>query len=140
MAACPVVSCAPLLGKGKCGRIKSTMANGKTTIYYYTSARGENSVKEFVDSLEEKQQAKILRIFQLVEEYGLRAVSPHLKKVTGTPLWEIRTLGKDNIRILYIVPEKNAVLALHGFIKKKQKTPRKELDIAFNRYQLWKRG
>ena len=116
------------------------MANGKTIIYYYTSARGENPVKEFIDSLEERQQVKILRIFQLIEEYGLRAASSHAKKVTGTPLWEIRTLGKDNIRILYIVPEKSAVLALHGFVKKKRKTPRKELDMALNRYQLWKGG
>lgn len=116
------------------------MANGKTTIYYYVSSSGENPVRDFLDSLEEKQQAKVLRIFQLLEEYGLRAVAPHLKKVAGTPLWEIRTLGRDNIRILYIVPEKNAVLALHGFVKKKQKTPRKELDTALNRYQSWKGG
>src|SRR3989344_4750578 len=116
------------------------MAHGKTVIYYYISSRGGNPVKEFLDSLEEKQQAKILRIFQLIEEYGLQAVAAHLKKVTGTPLWEIRTLGKDNIRILYIVPERRAVLALHGFVKKKQKTPRKELDMALNRYQLWKGG
>ncbi|MEK7510011.1 MAG: type II toxin-antitoxin system RelE/ParE family toxin [Patescibacteria group bacterium] len=115
------------------------MANGKTTIYYYLSSRGENPVKEFLDSLGESQQVKILRIFQHIEEHGLQAVLPHLKKVTGTPLWEIRTLGKDNIRVLYIVPEKNAVLALHGFVKKKQKTPSKEINMALNRYELWKR-
>ena len=112
----------------------------KTAIYYYTSSQGENPVKEFLNSLEENQQVKILRIFQHIEEYGLQAVSPHLKKLSGTPLWEIRTLGKDNIRILYIVPEKNAVLALHGFVKKKQKTPRKEIDSALHRYQAWRGG
>ena len=114
------------------------MQNQKTTVYYYISSRGENPVKEFLDSLEESQQAKILRIFQHIEEYGLQAVLPHLKKVTDTPLWEIRTLGRDNIRILYIVPEKDAILALHGFIKKKQKTPRKEIDTAVDRYEAWK--
>lgn len=116
------------------------MANTKTIVYYYTSPRGENPVKEFLDSLDESQQAKVLRIFQHIEEYGLRAVLPHLKKVTSTPLWEIRILGKDNIRILYIVPERNAVLALHGFIKKKQKTPRGEIETAVHRYAAWKKG
>ena len=62
------------------------MVNTKTTIYYYLSSQGENPVKEFLDSLQESQQVKILRIFQHIEEHGLQAVLPHLKKVTGTPL------------------------------------------------------
>src|SRR3989344_788427 len=114
--------------------------NLKTTIYYYTFSGRENPIKEFLDSLEETQQVKVLRLFQSIEEYGLQAVAPHLKKVTGTPLWEMRILGKDNIRIFYVVPKKNAVLVLHGFIKKKQKPPRGEIDLALQRYDKWKRG
>jgi phage-related protein len=113
------------------------MEKAQTTIHYYISSRGENPVKEFLDSLQENQQAKILRIFQYIEEYGLQVVLPHIKKLAGSPLWEIRILGKDNIRILYIIAEKNAILVLHGFIKKKQKTPHKEIDIAINRYKIW---
>ena len=114
--------------------------NAKTTIYYYAFSERKNPVREFLDSLEETQQAKILRLFQSIEEYGLQAAAPHLKKVAGTPLWEMRILGKDNIRIFYVVPKKNAVLVLHGFIKKKQKTPRGEIDLALQRYDRWKRG
>ena len=110
------------------------------TVYYYISPKGENPVKEFLDSLEENQQAKVLRIFQHIQEHGLQAVLPHLKKLTGTPLWEMRILGKDNIRILYIVPQGDAVLVLHGFVKKRQKTPQKEIETALQRYELWKRG
>ncbi|MBI2642123.1 MAG: type II toxin-antitoxin system RelE/ParE family toxin [Candidatus Wildermuthbacteria bacterium] len=116
------------------------LENLKTKIYYYTFSRKKNPIKEFLDSLEETQQVKILRLFEYIEEYGLQAVAPHLKKVVGTLLWEMRILGKDNIRIFYVVPEKNAVLVLHGFIKKEQKTPRREIDLALQRYDWWKRG
>lgn len=70
-----------------------------------------------------------------LQEYGLSAIIPNVKKLSGTPLWEIRILGQDNIRILYVTIEKNAILVLHGFIKKKQKTPPKEIKIALLRYK-----
>jgi len=109
----------------------------KSTIYYYHTSDGKIPIKEFIDSLSLKQQAKVLRIFQYIEEYGLQTVLPHVKKLSGLPLWEIRILGKDNIRIFYVVLLKETVLMLHGFIKKSQKTPQKEINIALNRYNDW---
>ncbi len=107
----------------------------KGAVQYYLTPAGENPVSDFLDSLTQQQQNKILRIFSYIETYGLLSVIPHLKKVVGTPLWEIRILGKDNIRILYITLTENTIMALHGFIKKKQKTPQKELSIALARYE-----
>lgn len=109
----------------------------KYQVYYYISNSGDNPIKDFIDSLSEKQQVKILRIFQYIEDYGLPAVLPHIKKLQGIPLWEIRILGKDNIRVIYAVPLQNYVLLLHGFLKKSQKSPRKELTIALKRYDAW---
>lgn len=106
-----------------------------TEIYYYINARGENPVLEFILSLESQGQAKVRRLFLTIEKYGLDTIIPHLKKLTGTPLWEIRIVGKDSIRILYVVSDKNSILVLHGFVKKTQKTPEKEIAIALNRYQ-----
>lgn len=108
------------------------------TIYYYISPSGDNPVKNFLDSLSVKQQVKILRIFQYLKEYGLKAIIPHTRKLSGTLFWEIRILGKDNIRIIYFIPNKDSVLILHGFTKKDQKTPVKEIEICFKRYQSWK--
>lgn len=96
-------------------------------VQYYVGSRGENPVKTFIESLSKQQKAKIFRIVLTIEEYGLLAILPHTKKLSGTPLWEIRILGKDNIRILYVTVEQDIVLVLHGFIKKKQKTPSKEI-------------
>jgi phage-related protein len=48
-------------------------------------------------------------------------------------LWEIRSrLSEGNARILFTVREDKIVL-LHGFIKKSQKTPQRELHVARQR-------
>lgn len=106
-------------------------------IYYYTSPAGSNPVKQFIDSLAPQQQTKILRIFQYIQRYGFTVRLPQIKKLTGSPLWEIKILGKHNLRILYVIPKENLVLILHGFIKKTAKTPKKELETALNRYHEW---
>lgn len=106
-------------------------------VVYYTYD-GENPVSDFLDSLSPGQQTKLLRIFNNIKQYGLDSVIPHLKKLEGTPFWEIRVLGKDNLRVIYIVPTQFYVLLLHGFSKKKQKTPAKELEKARGRFREWK--
>ena len=70
-------------------------------------------------------------------EHGINSIPQHIKKLTGTPLWEIRILGKDNIRIFYVLPQREVILVLHGFIKKTQKTNPKEINTALKRYQQW---
>ena len=72
--------------------------------------------------------------------YGLSSILPHTKKLTGTPFWEIRILGRDNIRVLYAIPFQNSVLILHGFVKKTQKTPVQELQVAISRFEQWKKN
>ena len=107
----------------------------KWKIVYYISATGENPVSDFLDTLQKQTQSKILRIFHNIEEYGLRSVIPHVKKLSGTPFWEIRILGQGSIRVIYVIIMNFQILVLHGFIKKTLKTPLKELEIAKNRYQ-----
>lgn len=109
----------------------------KWQVVYFINNEGDNPVSEFLDTLLDNQQAKILRILHNIKEYGLSSVIPHVRKLSGTLLWEIRILGQDNIRVIYVVPGELKVLVLHGFVKKKQKTPAKEIGIAFNRYKQW---
>lgn len=106
-------------------------------VVYYTYEE-ENPVSDFLDGLSPGQQAKLLRVFSNIRDYGLDSVIPHLKKLEGTPFWEIRVLGKDNLRVIYIVPTQFYVLLLHGFSKKKQKTPAKEIEKAKSRFKEWK--
>lgn len=107
----------------------------KWQVIYYISPSGNNPIDDFLESLSENQQSKLIRIFHYIKEYGLQSVIPHIRKLSGTPFWEIRILGHDNIRTIYVVPKEQRVLILHGFIKKSPKTPTKEINIALNRFQ-----
>ncbi|MBI4038537.1 type II toxin-antitoxin system RelE/ParE family toxin [Candidatus Daviesbacteria bacterium] len=104
----------------------------KWKVLYYISPSGDNLVRNFLD-VHLKVKVKALRIFSNIEEYGLTAVIPHIKKLTGTPLWEIRILGEDSVRILYVTRRKKQVVLLHAFVKKKDKTPKREIDVALVR-------
>ena len=106
-------------------------------VLYYTTFTGENPFGRFLDSLSERQQRKILRILTTIGAYGLTSAIPHIKKLRGTPLWEIRILGQDNIRVLYAVLVNDSILILHGFSKKSQKTPTKEIKTAIDRLNDW---
>lgn len=106
-------------------------------LLYYISPAGDNPVSNFLFSLSERQQQKLIRIFKHLEEFGVKGPRENVKKLSGTPLWEIRILGNDNIRIIYVVIIHGQVLLLHAFIKKKQKTPIQELKTSLNRYREW---
>lgn len=102
-------------------------------VIYYISASGEIPVRDFLDTAGPKLKAKALRILLHIEEYGLQAAIGHIKKLIGTPLWEIRILGVDSARILYVTQVGKRILLLHAFYKKTQKTPQKEIAIAVRR-------
>ena len=107
----------------------------KWKIELYENTRGEKPVEAFFDSLEAKAKLKINYAIELLEEFGLAGAYPHVKKLTGSNLWEYRILGSDSIRIFYVAMTGKIFLILHGFKKKKQKTPIKEIKIAKERFE-----
>lgn len=98
-------------------------------IYYYITARGENPVMIFIDC-HTISKSKVMRILDVISKYGLQQATQYIKKLTGTPLWEIRVLGQESVRILYITQKGNSIVLLHAFEKKTQKTPLRELAVA----------
>ena len=105
-------------------------------VVYYISPSGKIPVKEFLDAVNPKFKTKVLRILIHVQEYGLQAVTSHVKKLAGIPLWEIRILGGDSVRILFVTQLGKRILLLHAFTKKTNKTPAKEIAIALKRLVL----
>ncbi|OGE25114.1 hypothetical protein A3C26_02140 [Candidatus Daviesbacteria bacterium RIFCSPHIGHO2_02_FULL_39_12] len=108
-------------------------------IEYYKTTGKKSPVEEFIFSLDVKAQNKIVDMLTLLKEFGITLSLPHVKKVTGTSLWELRILGSNNFRFFYIVQTGKIFLLLHGFQKKKQKTDQRKIDIALKRlaeYQL----
>ena len=57
-----------------------------------------------------------------------------LVRPLGRGLWEVRSrIGDGQIaRVLFCVDEGEMVL-LHGFVKKSEKTPKKDIDLALGR-------
>ena len=104
-------------------------------VSFYTPLGKVSPTKEFLDSCQPSVRAKILRQLKYVEEFGLNQAILNLKKITNTPLWELRILGKDNVRVVCVSQPGKVVRVLHIFVKKKQKTPAKELNIALTRYK-----
>ena len=104
-------------------------------VAFYTPSGKASPIKKFLDSCPPKLRVKVLRQFQYVQEFGLSPAIPNLKKITKTSLWELRILGRDNVRIICAPLPKKEVKILHIFRKKKQKTPAKELNLALKRYQ-----
>jgi phage-related protein len=79
-------------------------------------------------------KARFVRIGELIEAVGLPNVrEPHVKHLRG-PIWEIRLKGKDGIaRAFYVTAQPQRVVVLRVFVKKTQKTPNSEIDLALQR-------
>jgi len=105
----------------------------KWKVLLYRTLQGGSPVKTFIDSLELKVQSKVYSAIKLLEVFGILVSLPHVKKMAGTDLWELRILGSDSVRILYITITDKTFLLLHGFKKKKNKIPSKEIKIAKER-------
>lgn len=56
----------------------------KFRVIYYISPSGEKPIGKFLDSLDQRSQSKILRIFQYIKEFGIDSVKKHIKKLSGT--------------------------------------------------------
>ena len=84
--------------------------------------------------LADDQKAHFQRIVALIREHGLERVRfPHVRHIDG-PLWEIRLKGRSGIaRGLYVTCVGKRVLVVRIFVKKTEKTPRSEIELALNR-------
>lgn len=78
--------------------------------------------------------ARFRYISQLIEEFGVERVrEPHVKHLRGS-LWEMRLRGKDRIsRALYVTVVGQRVVVVRVFIKKTQRTPSREIELALKR-------
>lgn len=79
-------------------------------------------------------QARLWRIAELLEVWGPHKVGmPYTRHLEGR-IWEIRLSGKAGIsRVMYAALMDRKLILLRAFVKKTQKTPRQEIDLALRR-------
>ena len=96
----------------------------------------DEETKSALDALPLDMRANFQRIVELIQTHGLERVrEPYLKHLEG-PLWEMRLKGKSGIaRAIYIAATGMRIVVVHVFVKKTQKTPRKEIAQALKKAQ-----
>jgi phage-related protein len=98
---------------------------------FYRSATGAEPVREWLRSLPQAISGAIGRDVMAVQWRW--PVSRPLVGSFGGGLYEVRTSLDGNIyRVLFCV-EGGAMILLHGFQKKTQQTPQREIDLALAR-------
>ena len=92
------------------------------------------TVDDELAELPADMRARLARISELIEAVGLLNVrEPHVRHIRGQ-VWEIRLKGKAGIaRALYVTAKKQRVVILRAFIKKTEKTPAVEIELALQR-------
>ena len=83
--------------------------------------------------------ANLIHIMDLIEQFGPALGKPHTSPM-GSGMFEIRAKGKEGIgRSLFCSIAGNEIVILHSFIKKTQKTPKKDLALARRRMKELKK-
>jgi phage-related protein len=94
-------------------------------IEYYSK-----KVQNWVAAMPLGIRADYARLTELLTEFGMDLRLPH-SRALGNGLFELRVKGKEGVaRLFYCMLVGKRIVILHGFIKKTQDTPYKELNIA----------
>lgn len=79
-------------------------------------------------------RARFERIVMLIRDHGLENVREPYVKHLEDKLWEMRLIGRDGIaRAIYVTASGRRIIVLRTFVKKTEKTPKRELDLARER-------
>ena len=99
---------------------------------FYVNSMGHKPIREWILELPKADRHSIGKDIQKVE-FGWPLGRPHCASL-GADLWEVRsTLARDHIaRVIFCMVDGHMIL-LHGFIKKTQKTPKVDIDLALKR-------
>ena len=117
-----------------CGVFTDSLTSPVRTIQFYRTASGKSPVEEFLDSLSDRHAQKVAWVLRLVEQLDI-VPEQYLKKLVGTKdLWEVRVqIGGNSYRFLGFFDGSQLLILTHGYSKKQQKTPRREIDLAHQR-------
>ena len=108
-------------------------------VVFFRTESGREPVRDWLRALDKRDRKTIgedIKVVQFRWPLGM----PFVRKIESG-LWEVRSRlrGGRIGRVCFTVREGEMVL-LHGFIKKTQKTPVQDLDVARNRKKQWLAG
>ena len=99
-------------------------------IILHSKENGAVPVLEFIKKQNPKMQAKIIREIELLEEFGNELEGKHTKHLEDG-IFELRIkFSSDITRVLYFFHTGKRIILTNGFVKKTQKTPKGEIEMA----------
>ena len=98
-----------------------------TVIYHYEAEKEVKALPPIVG-------AKLSRLISKLEIDPRQLREPDTKPL-GNGIYEIRTMGKDIARGLWVYQKVERIFLLRVFIKKTPKTPQSEIDLAIQRLE-----
>jgi phage-related protein len=98
-------------------------------VEFYEDNRGRIPAYDFISSLSPQEHAAALREIDLLTRYGTSLSTPYVRHIEGS-LWELRP---GSIRLFYFLYTNNTFIILHGYRKKGDKAPKREIDTAMRR-------
>lgn len=114
------------------------MAAKKITVEFFATESGAEPVRDWLLAMASEDRKKIGEDIRTVE-FGWPIGMP-VSRPLGKGLYEVRTTLKDRIARVFFTIDAEAMVLLHGFIKKSQATPDSELALARSRLQQWRRS
>jgi phage-related protein len=107
------------------------MADFKVIVY--EKETGEIPVEDFLNDLNLKMRAKVYGMLSLLQEKGNMLREPYSKHLEDG-IFELRCkFGSDICRVLYFFYYEGIIVLTNGFVKKTQRTPREEIQLAKDR-------
>lgn len=106
------------------------------TVCFFRTSSGNEPVRDWLKDMDTEDRKIIgedIKVVQFRWPLGM----PLVKKMESN-LWEVRSkLKNGNISRVFFTVKGSELNLLHGFIKKSQKTPQKDIDLARTRKNQW---
>lgn len=100
-------------------------------VTFYRTTDGKCPILDFLDSLSGKAAQKVTWMLSILEDMEVVPSSYFKKLVNTDEIWECRIQhGSNAYRIFCFFADKSIVVLTHGFMKKSQKAPRREIERA----------
>jgi len=110
------------------------------TIEFYSSEKGKEPVREFLDDLKETDLDDFSAVLAGLDKLRDRRYHREpLSKNIGDGLLELRHVGKLNTRIIYFFMREQQIILLHGIRNKSRKIPEYDRKTALSRKEDWLR-
>ena len=102
-------------------------------VRFYTTARGDSPVEEFLGAMDNHTRAKAAQFIDLLRELGPQLRRPFADKLQG----KIYELRPKQARILYFFFIGREIILVHGFLKKTNAVERRDIELAERRRMDW---